>query len=238
VHAFSNLTEGGLNCCHSTYYDGGKCPLGSSNSQVESNQTYYIRYTLKWVDFNPATTLPLEVISFDATDNNTKWGDFANWQGGFAQSHAAMREDPTSVARIEDIRSGDFNHLWSCHIEWYVPACKPGEDCILTLKNSWEVPWPMHVVFLRNHFHAGGINMTTYTKDFRCVGNSTYDDQKNLVDISTCAVGGASNGVVQVPAGEKLYVESVYQQDSLPHYGVMSMSFVYAYIPRQNEVQV
>jgi len=235
-HALTNGTEGGLNCCHSTYYDGGKCAL--QNTTVQStNQTYYIRYTLKWQDFNPATTLPLEVISFDATDNNTLWGDFANWQGGFQESHSALKSDPTSLARINDIRSGDFTGLRSCHIEWFVPACRSGDECILKIQNSWEMPWPAHIVFLRNHFHAGGINMTTYTKDFRCTGHTTYDSEDNLVDISTCSVE-ANNGVMQLAAGDKLFVESFYRQDALPHYGVMSMSFVYAHIPRQPEVQV
>merc|ERR1719163_2178707 len=46
-HGFINVTEGGLSCCHSTYYDGGKCKLkaGMSNAAM-TNQTYYIRYTI------------------------------------------------------------------------------------------------------------------------------------------------------------------------------------------------
>jgi hypothetical protein len=233
-HGFSPLVEGGLTCCHSTYYDGGKCKLKPST--IIQNQTYYIRYTLQWRDFNPATTLPLEVISFDATDNNTKWGDLPFLPGGFKESHSAMKEDATTMARVNDIRSGDFDGRRACHLEWFVPPCETGSSCMMTLKNSWEMPYPVDIVFLRNHFHAGGVNMTTYTDGFSCSGHATYDDHQNVVDISACN-GTNSNGY-HLARGQKLYVESVYKQDDLPHYGVMSMSFVYAHIPRQNYLQV
>jgi len=236
-HGFSNLTEGGLSCCHSTNYDGGRCHLKQETQN--QNQTYYVRYTVKWRSFTPETKT-LEVITFDATDNNTKWGDFAHFQGGFMESHEALKSDPTSVARINDIRSGDFLGQKSCHIEWYVPPCQDGTSCTIKIQNSWEMPWPAHIVFLRNHFHPGGVNMSTYTDDFFCTGHSSYDDNENLVDISTCTVDGNSNGdgVMRVEKGQKLSVESVYKQDALPRYGVMSMSFVYAHIPRQQEIQV
>jgi hypothetical protein len=196
-----------------------------------------MRYTVKWRRFN-LETKPLEVITFDATDNNTKWGDFTHFSGGFMESHAAMKSDPTTIARIDDIRSGDFLGQHACHIEWYVPPCKDGDSCVIKIHNSWEMPWPAHVVFLRNHFHAGGVNMTTYTKDFRCTGNGTYDKVGNLVDISTCSADGSGNGIHVVNKGQQIFVESVYKQDDLPHYGVMSMSFVYAHILNQQEIQV
>lgn len=202
------------------------------------NQTYHIRYTLKWQAFDPVTTLPLEVISFDVTDNNTQWADLPRIPGGFPESHVAMKQDPTTIARVYDPRSGDFNGERACHIEWYVPPCKTGDNCVVTVRNSWEVPWPMDIVFLRNHFHAGGINMTTRTDKFSCIGRGTYDDNANLVDITTCTVNENSDGLYRLEAGEKLYAESVYQQDDLPHYGVMSMSFVYAHIPRTGYVHV
>jgi hypothetical protein len=234
-HAFSNLTTGGLSCCHSTFFDGGKCILKPETPIT--NQTYYMRYTIRWRDFNPATTLPLEVITFDATDNNTKWGDLPRLSGGFSESHTDMKNDPTTLSRVNDIRSGDFDGRRACHIEWYVPPCKKGESCIMKVQNSWEVPFPMHFVFLRNHFHAGGINMTTSSKGFKCTGHSSYDDNDNLVEISTCS-SKDTNSVHVLDRGEKLHVESVYKQDHLPHYGVMSMSFVYAHIPRQQYVHV
>jgi len=240
-HGFSNLTEGGLTCCHSTFYDGGKCQL-KPETPIQ-NQTYYVRYTIQWRDFDPATTKPLEVITFDATDNNTKWGDLPAIPGGYHESHTAMKNDPTTMSRVNDIRSGDLDGQRACHIEWFVPPCKANNSCIMTVRNSWEVPYPIDIVFLRNHFHAGGINMTTSGPNgFKCTGNGTYDENGNLVEISTCTFNAPSTDgnavMMHLDRGEKLTVESVYGQDELPHYGVMSMSFIYAHIPRQDYVQV
>merc|ERR1711920_30953 len=180
-----NITAGGLSCCHSTEYDGGICKLKEANEErTPINQTYHMRYTIRWRDFDPKQTLPLEVISFDATDNNTKWGDLPRIPGGFPESHEVMKKDPMTLALVNDPRSGDFTNRRACHIEWYVPPCKKGSDCIVRVRNSWEVPWPMHIIFLRNHFHNGGLNMTTSTDDYRCVGTGTYDKNGMLDDIS------------------------------------------------------
>jgi len=240
THGFLNVTEGGLSCCHSTYYDGGKCPVKPGVTMT--NMTYYIRYTMKWRKYDRATTLPLEVITLDATDNNTKWGDLPFLPGGYKQTHEALRKDPVSMERVFDGRAGDFDGKRSCHVEWYVPACKTGDSCTITLRNSWELAYPIHIVYLRNHFHGPGINMTTHAKDFQCTGKATYNGPLSLIDISTCVTKDGPNRnlpVSRLERGEKIYVESMYQQDDLPHYGVMSMSFVYAYVPRdQYNVQV
>jgi hypothetical protein len=236
---FLNVTEGGLTCCHSTYYDGGKCPIKPEAQTSMSNVTYYIRYTIKWRDFSPATTLPLEVITFDATDNNSYWGDLPFLPGGFKEDHQALKADADSWAIVNDGRSGDFDGKRACHIEWYVPPCKAGDSCLLNIKNSWEMPYPIDIVYLRNHFHAGGISMSTFTDSFNCTGHGTYDESQDLVDISTCSKDDGSNhGILKVKKGEMVHVESLYKQDHLPHYGVMSMSFVFAHIPKEQDVHV
>lgn len=107
---------------------------------------------------------------------------------------------------------------------------------MISIRNSWELPWPIDIVFLRNHFHAGGINMTTSAGDYKCTGKGIYDGNGELTDITTCSAGGA--GPIRVQAGERLYVDSLYQQDDSPHYGVMSMSFVYAHIPPPQQKDV
>jgi hypothetical protein len=234
TRGFLNVTTGGLTCCHSTNLDGGKCPI--QPEVTHSNVTYYIRYTIKWRDFS-AATLPLEVITLDATDNNTKWGDLPWLPGGFAETHAALKADPTSLQTVNDGRSGDFDGKRSCHVEYYVPPCKGDELCRLRLVNSWEVPYPMHVVFLRNHFHAGGINMTTSSSTFNCTGHGTYDNKSNLVDISTCTRANDLKEV-GIERGDKIFVEAFYSQDDLPHYGVMAMSFVYAHVPRVQDFHI
>jgi len=75
--------------------------------------------------------------------------------------------------------------------------------------------------------------MTTHASSgYECTGRGTDDDKENLVDITTCTTNETSSVVHKVQRGDKIFVESYYQQDHLPHYGVMSMSFVYAHIPR------
>lgn len=193
-----------------------------------------MRYTIKWRDFDEATMKPLEVISFDATDNNTKWGDFALVPGGFPQKHLALKNDPNSEATVHDARSGDYTMLRACHIEYFVPPCTVGSSCIHILRNSWELPWPIEIVFLRNHFHKGGLNMTTRGAGYSCTGNASYSKDGFLYDISTCSLGRQqlTTENFRVERGEKIIVEALYTQDQLPHYGVMAMSFVYAHIPR------
>jgi len=232
-HGFLNVTTGGLSCCHSTTFDGGKCPI--QPEVTHTNATYYIRYTLKWRPFNAATTLPLEVITFDATDNNTKWGDLPWIPGGFPEAHQAQKTDAVSMTTVNDGRSGDFDGHPSCHIEFYVPRCEKGEACIHKIVNSWRLPYPIDIVFIRNHFHAGGLNMTSFAgSTFNCTGSGTYDKTGNLVDISTCAKGRSSwsPGTSLIQRGDQFSVEVNYKQDELPHYGVMAMSFVYAHVPR------
>jgi hypothetical protein len=236
THGFLSVTTGGLSCCHSTDFDGGKCPI--QPSVAKANVTYFIRYTIKWRDFSPATTLPLEVITLDATDNNTKWGDLPWLPGGFTEKHDMLKSDALSLKTVNDGRSGDFDGHPSCHIEYYVPPCAKGESCHHRIVNSWVIPYPMEIVFLRNHFHAGGVNMTTYGPSFSCTGNGTYDKTGNLVDISTCTRGSEIAHTHRVQRGERLFVESHYLQDDLPHYGVMAMSFVYAHVPRDQDVIV
>jgi len=218
--------------CKCSHFDGGKCPV--DRAAYETNQTYFLRYTLKWQDFDPAVTKPLEVISLDATDNNTKWADWPFIPGGFHQSHAALHADPVSEAIVLDNRSGDYIGESACHIEFFVPPCKVGDACIYKLQNSWEVPFPVDIVFLRNHFHNGGINMTTSGPLYNCTGHGTYENG-TLIDVSTCTTAGDGHSRYgksrRVERGERFVVEAFYKQDQLPHYGVMAMSFVYAHIP-------
>lgn len=225
-------TLGGLACCHSTHFDGGRCPLAAGAES--SNAKYYIRYTVKWRDFDAASTKPLEVITLDSTDNNTKWGDLPFLPGGFQENHTALKADPVSMATVMDARSGDFNGHRACHVEYFVPACATPGPCIHRMHNSWELPYPVEIVFIRSHFHTGAINMTTSTSQSDiCTGNGIYDDDGYLVDIPTCTFGDtAMPALVRVERGQRLFVEVAYKQDELPRYGVMAMSFIFAHVPK------
>eukprot|EP00929_Paragymnodinium_shiwhaense_P007894 TRINITY_DN111817_c0_g1_i1.p1 TRINITY_DN111817_c0_g1~~TRINITY_DN111817_c0_g1_i1.p1 ORF type:complete len:691 (-),score=88.49 TRINITY_DN111817_c0_g1_i1:85-2031(-) len=236
---------GGLSCCHSTEADGGKCPSAAASRMPE---TYYIRYTMRWREWSP-DTLPLEVISLDATDNNTQWSDLSALAGGFHEAHELQKSDPTSMKSLYDHRSGA--HLGmkkdnpmdmlvknaACHIEYYVPSCRPGVDkCMHEIRNSWTMPYPIDIVFVRNHLHEGGQRMSTWTdKHTVCAGTAVYETQGGmswLQSVTPCKLGtSALPQVVRVERGEEIKVEAVYSQDDEPHYGVMAMSFIYAHIP-------
>jgi hypothetical protein len=223
--------KGGLGCCHSTHFDGGSCPVSESLAQV--NQTYHIRYTVTWRDFD-STIKPLEVITFDLTDNNTRWSDISWLPGGYSEEHAALHRDNLSMVTVNDGRSGEMPGGRACHVEYYVPACTPTSRCIHTMHNSWSVPWPMDIVFVRSHFHAGGLNLTirSDTADI-CTSLSTYED-RFLIDVSGCKAGKDGQGGLPKPVhlkrDDRVYLEAVYKQDPKPHFGVMAMSFVYAHI--------
>jgi hypothetical protein len=221
---------GGLGCCHSTGFDGGQCPVSKATT-TKSNQTYHIRYTITWRDFD-STVKPLEVITFDATDNNSHWSDISWLQGGYKEEHTALHQDSLSTATVNDGRSGEMPGGAACHVEYYVPSCTLGDRCIHTMRNSWKVPWPIDIVFVRSHFHAGGQNMTVRSDTSNiCTGVSTYDDDNFLIDVTGCKAGtDRLPRPVHLNRADRLYVESVYKQDQKPHYGVMAMSFVYAHI--------
>jgi len=222
---------GGLACCHSTELDGGRCPVTSKH---EPKRSQFLRYTIKWRDFDESTTLPLEVISFDATDNNSRWSDFDWLPGGYKEQHLAQKKDPTSMAAMIDQRSGDELQFNACHIEYYIPPCAEGSACVHKIVNSWEMPYPIDVVFVRNHFHNGGKNMSTFTDTADlCNGEGVYDGSQTLRYIEPCSAGTPRlPKPVRIEQGERVYVNATYLQDKLPHYGAMAMSFVYAHIPK------
>jgi len=221
---------------HSTELDCGTC--ANKEGTKASVQSHFIRYTIKWRDVEAATPfMPLEVISFDATDNNSQWSDLSFLPGGYHEEHLATKNDPTSVATINYQRSGIQMHFDACHIEYFVPPCRSGSSCKHMVKNSWEMPYPVDIVFVRNHFHAGGLDMVTRSNTSNiCHGVPIYGANETagrLLNIEPCSLTTQSDrspsSPVRVEQGERIYIEALYQQDHLPHYGVMAMSFVYAH---------
>jgi hypothetical protein len=218
---------GGLNCCHSTAHDGGRCPL--KDGIKPSNETYYIRYTLKWREFDPSTVAPLEVITLEMTDNNTHWSSFLPL--GFPESHKDMKEDRYFQEILNNGQSGDFLGHHTCHVEWTVPPCPHGSSCLQKVHNSWEMPYPLDIVFVRNHLHNGAVNISTRVGDNRfCTGLPRYDPDNMLIDISTCRLGSPQfPQPVRAERGDRVSVEGIYSQDERRHHGVMGFSVLYAH---------
>jgi hypothetical protein len=224
---------GGLACCHSTSDGGAKCPV-VQNALPKRSETYYMRYTVQWRDFDPVSTLPLEVITFDATDNNTQWSDLSWLPSSYKEAHTSFHSDKVAEDTISGGKSGDFLGAASCHVEYFVPPCGNGDACVHKLPNSWVLPYSVDIVFVRSHFHTGGINMTLRSETQQiCAGVGSYgNDTHMLSNINACKVGTSEFPVpVRIDRGSSLFTETFYKQDSKPHFGVMAMSFVFAHIP-------
>jgi hypothetical protein len=216
---------GGLNCCHSTSGDGGKCPIAAGVER--SDVTYHIRYTITWRDFN-SSLKPLVAMTLDVTDNNRQWSDFL--PGGYKEGHAALHNDTAFEDLIHRGHSGMLNGHHACHVEYEVPPCKLGQPCAHRAHNSWRVPHSMDVVFIRSHLHTGAFNMTLSTEQSPiCTGIPFYSNGF-LSGITTCTLGDTRVTPLHLEEGSRLLLEAVYSQDDRPHFGVMGLNIIYAHL--------
>jgi hypothetical protein len=243
---------GGLNCCHSTEHDGGKCP----SHAAPDAQDYFVKYTLTWrrADdpvYNGAPFKPLNLMMLDQSDDGPQWYDPIRLPGSSIQAHKALHEDPVSQASIDGRKSGEqFDGHFKvsvdiglnpphikpkieairdgCHAEYYVPRCHEGESCVHRFRNSWTMPWDMEVVAVHTHYHNAAINATTSVWGGQeiCTALPTYRGHF-LVETSKCAVGHKGWQPVHVKRGEDILTETFYNQDEKPHYGVMGYAMLY-----------
>jgi hypothetical protein len=248
---------GGIECCHSTLHTGSRCPTTLVNEPLSYFVKYTLswRDEADAVYANQAFK-PLNSMVLDESDDGQQWFDPVALPGSSRQPHEALYNDPLAVASLEGMHSGLFNvhgdghvdkihwslnwtkpHLrpkkvdWSnhgCHAEYYVPACVPGQDaCVHHFRNSWIMPFDIELVAVHNHYHAAAINMTTSLegKAF-CVGLPTYDAKGFLIEISGCALDAEP---VLVKRGQTVQVETFYNQDEQPHFGVMGYAMLYGH---------
>merc|ERR1712060_567833 len=105
--------------------------------------------------------------------------------------HSLQKSDNTSLQAVNDHRSGlhwtpgpdakdlvkAFRLDFNCHVEYFVPSCRPGlDECLHRIQNSWRLPYAVDVILVRHHLHDGGVNMSTWTdKGGVCVGKSIYE---------------------------------------------------------------
>lgn len=255
-HGWLANYTGGLECCHSTAHDHGRCP----SKAAPDVRSYFIKYTLTWRDADDGIYAneafkPLNVMTLDQSDDGARWFDPVGFPGTSRQSHTALHKDPTSMASLEGRHSGmqgedghvhisfdvDVKHkphvtpkinqdIHGCHVEYYVPECGSGEQCVHRFQNSWKMPYDLEVVAVHSHFHNAAINMTTSVQggETICAGLPTYDSGF-LVETSKCAIGYGLAQPVHVKRGQSIHVETFYEQDDRPHFGVMGYSMVYVH---------
>lgn len=246
----SSEYTGGLECCHSTTKDGGKCPATAGTPM--DKQSYFVQYTLTWREsddtlYETQPFKPLNVITFEQSDDGPTWFDPLAVPGSSLQSHDALKSDPVSMASLTGRHSGmsEDGHVqvkWDglkpklednhhgCHVEYWVPPCKAGEACVHRFVNSWKIPYDMEVVAVHNHLHTAAINMTASVDNGKeiCVGLPTYS-KGFLVEVSNCRVGQDSQMPALVRKGDTLRVKTFYAQDQRPHFGVMGFETMYVH---------
>ncbi|XP_038685154.1 uncharacterized protein LOC119985063 isoform X2 [Tripterygium wilfordii] len=193
--------KGGLLCCN----DGKQCRLRKNYKGAIRN--LYLRYTVKWVDWDSKNIIPLNIYIFDITDTE----------------------------RVNNT-SGIISIQHNCQIEYDVQTCNATgvarkKRCIDAKTTSLTIPTGGYLIYGVGHQHAGGAGTTLYGKHGRvlCSSLPTYGKGKEagneagyIVGMSTCY---PKPGSVKIADGEKLVVESNYNSTQ-EHIGVMGLFYI------------
>jgi hypothetical protein len=247
---------GGLECCHSTVGEGAVCPSTGTESQYYFVRYTITWREPSDAVYSDAPFKPLNAMILDQSDDGKQWYDPVPFPGTSKQEHLLLHDDPVSMASLTGLHSGMRNedghiagikidaglfpkpHIkpridfdtHGCHVEYYVPECKKGDLCQHRFRNDWKIPYDMEIVALHSHVHNGAINMTTSViggGDI-CIGHPVYKDGF-LVETSKCVLGKNMPDPFQVKKGQHIKVETFYNQDDQPHYGVMGYSMIYSH---------
>ncbi|XP_047938374.1 uncharacterized protein LOC125186100 [Salvia hispanica] len=191
---------GGLHCCP----DDGKCRL--KQGFRGENKTIYLRYTVKYVEWDSSSIVPVDIYILDVTDVWTK----ADQSKGIKATHY-------------------------CKIEYGVESCGGGvekDGCIDTKSVSFSFPVGGEVVYGVGHQHAGGVGTTLYGQGGRTIcsskpiygeGNGAGNEAGFIVGMSTCYPTPAAP--VKISAGETITLVSNYSSVE-SHTGVMALFYL------------
>ncbi|KAJ7957153.1 Stress up-regulated Nod 19 [Quillaja saponaria] len=191
--------KGGLLCC----YDGTQCRIREGFEGPR--RSLYIRYTVKWVDWDKAV-VPVKIYILDVTDN---------WKKSSASSGNSSEHDCKTEYEVEPCSSDGMD----------------GSGCTDVKKTSVPIPSGGYVIYGAAHQHSGGIGSTLYGEDGRVICSSipTYGEGKEagneagyIVGMSTCY---PQPGSVKINDGEVLTLESNYSSTKR-HTGVMGLFYI------------
>uniref|UniRef100_A0A0A0K2U1 Stress up-regulated Nod 19 protein n=1 Tax=Cucumis sativus TaxID=3659 RepID=A0A0A0K2U1_CUCSA len=193
---------GGLRCC----YDQTQCKVkkGYENKLGDDQQrNLYVRYTVKWVDWDDDLVIPLKVYIFDITDT---WKPLMDSTGA-PQQHNCLVE---------------YNVGGTCSTN------KVGDECNATKMVRLLSPSSGYIIYGMAHLHVGGLGSVLYGQDGRelCSSSPIYgngseigNEKGYVVGMSTCY---PKPGSVKLNNKEMLTLISKYHP-SQTHIGVMGL---------------
>ncbi|CAN4092254.1 unnamed protein product [Withania somnifera] len=189
---------GGLKCCP----DKTRCKLKTGFKGPKKG--FYLKYTIKYVDWDPSSIVPVKVYIFDVTDS---------WK---------KPENPTTVVK----------HV--CQIEYQVESCSADKnvcDCTHARNKSVSFPIDGDVIYGVAHQHKGAILSTLYGEDGRVIcsskpiygkGKSPGDEAGYVVGMSTCY---PKPGSIKLREGETVTLVTNYSS-AQRHAGVMGLFYI------------
>lgn len=188
---------GGLRCC----YDQTQCQVKEGYEGEERN--LYVRYTIKWVDWDDNLVIPLKVYIFDVTDT---WKPLIDSTEAF-EGH-------------------------NCLVEYNVGSCSSinmrGDQCNATKMVKLFSPTSGYIIYGMAHLHIGGLGSMLYGEDGRhlCSSSPIYGNGSEIgnedgyvVGMSTCY---PKPGSVKINNKEMLTLISKYDPTQ-NHTGVMGL---------------
>lgn len=147
--------KGGLYCC----YDKTQCRVRNGFDNVEKTRTLYLKYTVRWVDWD-SSVLPAKVYIFDVTDS---W-ERSEGSAGDSQEHRCHVSKKTFLSLLNVATSTSFFvNLLFFQVEYEVKPCKTnGDECVDVKKKSLVMPFNGYIVYGVAHQHSGGIGAALY----------------------------------------------------------------------------
>lgn len=189
--------KGGLACC----YDKTQCRVSLSHGEDYQERNLYVRYTVKWVDWNEFV-IPVKVYLFDATDT---WTPLPDSTGASQQHHCRIEYDvdAESCSRTNKVDDG---------------------KCNAVKKSKAMFPSTGYLIYGVPHQHIGAIGATFYGEDGRVLCSSSPihgkgNEEGYVVGMTTCY---PEPGSVKINKGEIVSFVSNYDSKQ-NHMGVMGI---------------
>ncbi|XP_022134781.1 uncharacterized protein LOC111006967 [Momordica charantia] len=193
--------KGGKLCC----YDQTQCRVREGYKGEE--RKLYVRYRVKWVDWDDDFVVPVEVYIFDVTDT---WNPLLNDSTGLSdqQHHCLVAYDVETCSLANKLHG-------KCNATKTSKVIFPGDSG--------------YIIYGVAHQHIGGIDATLYGEDGRVLcssspiygrGNEIGNENGYVVGMSTCYP--KLGNYVKINKGEMVTLVSNYDP-SQNHTAVMGL---------------